>query len=283
MPAIGLGTFGIRDAAVIEQAISIGYRHIDTSPIYGNQHQIGQAVARSIEANQVTREELFLTTKLWDSQYRDPEKALRKCLSQLGTPYIDLYLIHWPMNGLIEQKVPMHVLWPRMEALVDKGLAKGIGVSNFNVQLLADMLTYCTIKPCCNQIQIFPRYPQTELIEFLRDNEIVPIAWSPLGRLNSASGPQAEDHVNDEVMLEMAQKYGGRSVAQILLNWGLSRGYAIIPKATSLAHQTECIEALNFSLDSEDVDVISERFSQQDKQQQPLFVTTTKNGYNVFA
>ena len=100
----------------------------------------------------VTRADLFITTKLWDNQYSNPEKALKKCLTQLKIEYVDLFLIHWPMNGLIANSVPLHVLWPRMEDLVRNGLAKSIGVSNFNLQLLADLLTYCEIKPACNQI-----------------------------------------------------------------------------------------------------------------------------------
>ena len=103
----------------------------------------------------------------------------------------------------------MHVLWPRMEDLVTKGLTKAIGVSNFNVQLISDILTYCTIKPSCNQVQIFPLYPQTDLIRFLLDHEIVPVAWSPLGRLNSQVGPApTENHTTDELIIQLAEKYG---------------------------------------------------------------------------
>ena len=118
---------------------------------------MGQAVANAITKGAVTREELFITSKIWHTDFEDPEAALRTSLTKLNLPYIDMYLIHWPLNYLgCDYKVPMHKLWPQMEALVEKGLTKAIGVSNFNLQLLCDMLTYCKIKPACNQIEIHP-------------------------------------------------------------------------------------------------------------------------------
>lgn len=100
----------------------------------------------------MSREDIFITTKLWHHDYDSPEDALRLSLEKLKTHYVDLYLIHWPNNGSVEKKVPMHVLWPKMEALVEKGLARSIGVSNFNMQFLSDLMTYAKIKPACNEI-----------------------------------------------------------------------------------------------------------------------------------
>jgi diketogulonate reductase-like aldo/keto reductase len=115
-----------------------------------------------------TRDELFVGTKLWQDDYADPEAALRLSLKKLRLDYVDLYMIHWPHNGVGPVKVPMHKLWPMMESLVAKGLTKSIGVSNFNIQLLADMLTYCKIRPAVNQIQLYPECAQTELCSWLQ-------------------------------------------------------------------------------------------------------------------
>ena len=151
---MGFGTYGIKSVEPIETAIvEVGYRHLDTASLYANETEVGQAAANAIAKGAVKREDLFITSKLWHTDYKDPEGALKQSLAKLNMPYVDMYLIHWPFNYLGgEYKVPMHQLWPQMEALVEKGLAKAIGVSNFNLQLLADMLTYCKIKPACNQI-----------------------------------------------------------------------------------------------------------------------------------
>ena len=111
---------------------------------------MGQGLAKSIESGKVKRDEVFLATKIWHNSYQDPETALRKSLKALKTDYVDLYYLHWPNNFFAEPKVPMHVLWARLEGLVDKGLAKGIGVSNFNTQLLSDIMCYARHKPICN-------------------------------------------------------------------------------------------------------------------------------------
>ena len=153
MPVIGLGTFSIHDSVLISQAIvDVGYRHVDTAPLYRNEEAVGKGVKDAIATGKVTRQYLWVTTKLWHNRYDDPEGSLRDSLNRLGLDYVDLFLIHWPMNGFAKHKVPMHKLWANMEDLVEKGLTKSIGVSNFNLQLLADLLTYAKIKPVCNQI-----------------------------------------------------------------------------------------------------------------------------------
>ena len=156
MPRIGFGTSRIVEPAQVESAIKVGYRHLDTASFYKNEEVVGQAIKTCIEQGIVTREDLFVTTKLWHNEYQDPEAAIRRSCAKLGLDYVDMYLMHWPNNGFTDPKVPLHVLWPKIEALKTQGLTKAIGVSNFNVQLLADLLTYCSVKPACNQIQIFP-------------------------------------------------------------------------------------------------------------------------------
>lgn len=151
MPVMGLGTLFHKDPKAIEHAITnIGYRNIDTATITMNEAQVGKGLQASIDSGAVKRDEIFLATKLWHNAYFDPETALRKSLTALKTDYVDLYYLHWPNNFFADTKVPMHVLWKRMEGLVDKGLCKGIGVSNFNVQILSDILTYANHKPICN-------------------------------------------------------------------------------------------------------------------------------------
>jgi diketogulonate reductase-like aldo/keto reductase len=150
----------------------------------------------------------------------------------------------------------MHTLWERMESLVDMDLAKGVGVSNFNTQLLADILTYARRLPIVNQVCLNPVCAQADLVKFLIDHEIAPIAYSPLGRLGSKKGPTTENLTELPLIKELAAKYSV-SETQLILNWGLSRGYTVIPKATSLEHQTSNFAALDFSLDPTDVKAIT--------------------------
>lgn len=133
MPAVGFGTSGIYEVSPFVTAIKVGYRHIDTATRYENEQYIGEAVTQTVSEGVVKREELFITTKLWHDDYNDPEAALRLSLKKLQTDYVDLYLIHWPLNGHGPHKVPMHKLWAQMESLVEKGLTRSIGVSNFNI------------------------------------------------------------------------------------------------------------------------------------------------------
>ena len=133
MPRMGFGTSGITEVGIIESAISqAGYRHLDTASRYENEDLVGQAVQNCIARGEIQREDIFITTKLWHNEYQDPEAALRRSLSKLQLDQVDLYLIHWPCNSFSTPKVPMHVLWPKMERLKELGLTKAIGVSNFN-------------------------------------------------------------------------------------------------------------------------------------------------------
>ena len=207
MPRMGFGTSLITDASIIESAIRVGYRHLDTASFYDNEAVVGEAIQNCITAGVVQRGDLFITTKMWHTEYQDPEAAIRRSLKRLGLKYVDMYLVHWPNNGFSAPTVPMHILWPRIEALQHKGLTNSIGVSNFNVQFLADMLTYCKIKPACNQIEIHPKLAQMDLIRFLKDKGIVPVAYSPLGR-GHLLADGAKNIVDDDLILSLAAKYG---------------------------------------------------------------------------
>ena len=173
---MGFGTNPIKDPQVFLSAMEVGYRHFDTAGCYENEEFLGEAIATC----GLKREELWITTKIWHTDYSDPEAALRTSLAKLQTDHVDVYLVHWPHMG--QEGVPMHVLWQKMEALVDLGLTKAIGVSNFNLQLLADITTYAKHKPVCNQIQLYPECAQDEFVQWMLSKNILPVAYSPVAR-----------------------------------------------------------------------------------------------------
>lgn len=172
----------------------------------------------------------------------------------------------------------MHVLWARLEGLVDKGLAKGIGVSNFNTQLLADIMTYARHKPICNQVCLNPSCAQPDLVRFLLDHDIMPVAYSPLGRLGAKMGPKGDDLTQKPIIQELASKYS-RPETQILLNYGLSRGYVVIPKSGDLGRIEDNFKAQEFQLTQEEVDQVTTALD-VGKQ---LFLHTPDQKYNVYA
>ena len=172
----------------------------------------------------------------------------------------------------------MHVLWARLEGLVDKGLCKGLAVSNFNTQILSDIMCYAKHRPLCNQINLNPACAQPDLVKFLLDHEIMPVAYSPLGRLGSKMGPTGDDLTQKPIIQAMAEKYG-RSPTQIILNWGLSRGYVVIPKASDLGHQEDNFKAQDFAMSDDDVAEITATLD-EGKQ---LFEHTPDVKYNVYA
>lgn len=156
MPALGLGTAHLHDKSSIVNAIlECGYTHIDTASMYKTEGIIGEALQESF-AQGKKREDIYIVTKIWHNEYGDIEGHLRKALEQLQLDYVNCFLLHWPAGYLASPKVPLHKLWPEMERMVDLGLTKSIGVSNFNTQLIMDLLTYARIPPACNQIELNP-------------------------------------------------------------------------------------------------------------------------------
>jgi diketogulonate reductase-like aldo/keto reductase len=151
MPRIGLGTGFLNNAKQIEHAISeVGYRKIDTASIMQNEKQVGKGIRAALDSGKVEREDLFVTAKLWHSSYEDPDEALEKSLEKLGLDYVDLYYVHWPNTLFNKAKIPMHELWASMEALMYSGQVRSLGVSNFNLTMTADLLTYAHFKPVVN-------------------------------------------------------------------------------------------------------------------------------------
>jgi len=272
-PAIGLGTFkaepGITYQA-IKDAIQIGYRHIDCAPVYGNQKEVGRAIRESIEAKIVTREQLWVTSKLWNDSHapEDVEPSIAQTLADLQLEYLDLYLIHWPVavrKGLFIPEtaadliplatMPLKETWFAMEKLVDNNLARHIGVSNFSAVKLAELLAIASIKPELNQVELHPYLQQRQLIDFCKNNQIHVTAYSPLG---SPDRPDRLKEKGEPILLEeptictLAEKYHA-SPAQILLSWALHQGIIAIPKSTSGKRLQENLAAEDVQLSREDL------------------------------
>lgn len=189
IPSLGLGTAYMSDISeVVYSSIKAGTRLIDTAAVYGSEQGVGKGVKKAIEQGIVKREDLFITTKLSIYNISDPESAIKHSLKMLGLNYIDLYLLHWPKffnydkNGKKKNLMPMHVLWPLIEDLVRKKYTKYIGVSNFNVQSLLNLLTFCKIKPIVNEIEFHPYLYQKKLVEFCKREGIVLFGYNRLLR-----------------------------------------------------------------------------------------------------
>ena len=195
MPIFGLGTYGMDNKDTLKKAVSEqGYRMYDCASFYKNEAIVGQALEEILIKDQsVKRKDLFIISKVWWDEVDDVETACRRSLQKLGLEYLDLYLVHWPIalktiqleNGEVgyeKLKLPMYKIWAQMESLVDKGLVRSIGTSNFNVQSLWDMLSYARIPPACNEVELHPLNVQDKLVKFLKSQNIQPIAYCPIAR-----------------------------------------------------------------------------------------------------
>ncbi len=240
MPMVGFGVFQVSDEetekAVLE-ALKAGYRLLDTAAVYGNEAGVG----RAIKASGIPREEIFVTTKLWiqrENGYENTKKALEDSLNRLGLDYVDLYLMHQPFGDVHEQ-------WRAMEDLYKAGKARAIGVSNFHMDRLMDLITCHEIIPAVNQIETHPFYQRDAEIAFHKELGVVQQAWGPLaeGKFEIFSNP---------ILTRIAQKHG-KSVAQVVLRWLNQRGVAIIPKSVKAERMIENRTIFDFALDNEDL------------------------------
>lgn len=276
MPVFGLGTWKSEPGEVykaVMEAIKIGYRHIDCAPVYGNEKEVGQAITDSIKKGIVHREELWITSKLWNNAHKKEliQPAIEKTLSDLQIDYLDLYLIHWPVvlkpdvsfpktpEGFETlENVPLEETWAGMEKLKENGLAKHIGVCNFNIKNLNTIMAEAQIAPEMNQVELHPYLSQNELLHFCKQNKIHVTAYSPLGSKDRPDRLKEENEpvlLDDGVLKEIANNHGA-STAQILISWAISRDTAVIPKSVNPGRLKENFDAQKIELTDKEIEMI---------------------------
>jgi 2,5-diketo-D-gluconate reductase A len=243
MPQLGFGTFTLKqDVAVesVKEALRQGYRLIDCAQGYGNEAEVGRAIKES----GIPRSEIFVTTKINTNVMREGtvRQSLDESIEKLGGTYIDLVLIHWPVEGKVEET------WKIMEEYVRAGKIKAIGVSNFNPHHIDDLLKYATIKPVVNQIEMHPYMTQYDVAAYTVKRGIRPEAWGPLGQGRLGV-------VDDAVLRSLGEKYG-KSPAQIVVRWHLQRKNIVIPRSQNPAHIAENINVFDFKLSGKDMKTI---------------------------
>ncbi len=271
MPAIGLGTWKMEDGTAtpaVKSALELGYRHIDCAPIYLNEKDVGAAFEEVFGSGAVERADVWITSKLWCNRHRPDlvESALKDTLSDLRLDYLDLYMIHWPVvfrhdvhrpetgADLISlDEMPLVDTWKALEACVDAGLCKNIGVCNFSIKKLKTILADCRIKPSANQVESHPYLPQNALFDFCRENSIQPVAYSPLGSGDRPERMVEEDDPNlfDEAVVKDIASDTQLSPGQIILAWAVNRGAVAIPKSANPGRQADNLAAGSFELSSD--------------------------------
>ncbi len=287
IPSVGLGMWKVDVAQAAElvcEAISVGYRHFDCACDYGNEAAVGDGLSQALGDGLCRREELWITSKLWNTYHRREHVrlAVEKSLRDLQLDYLDLYLIHFPIAlqfvpletryppgwfydpsvahpRMHPDGVPIHETWGAMEALVRSGLVRNIGVSNFGCSLLRDLLSYAEIAPAVLQVESHPYLVQAKLLKYCREQDVIYTAFSPLGALSyfELHMAQAGDSLLDVPLIrELSSRYG-KTPAQILLRWGVQRHTVIIPKTSRPERLVENLEIFDFELRDEEMSAIS--------------------------
>ncbi|RLD35845.1 MAG: aldo/keto reductase [Bacteroidetes bacterium] len=242
MPAFGLGVFKIPDgedvANVVVEAINAGYRGIDTAAIYGNEKGVGLALKKT----ELPRSKIFLTSKVWnaDQGYKETLQAFEESLIKLGTDYLDLYLIHWPVEALFKET------WAALEDIYNSGKVRAIGVSNFSVNQLERLIMNCRVLPMVNQVEFHPYLQQPELIKYCKSKGILIEAWAPIMRGKVSQIAE---------ITEIGERYGKNEV-QVVLRWNIQRGIATIPKSSSPERINSNAEIFDFELTGDEINVI---------------------------
>lgn len=277
MHAIGLGTWKSTGADVkkaVKDALHAGYRHIDTAAAYGNEEVIGEALSEIFAEGKILREDVFITSKLWNDSHAEGQviPALQDSLKKLQLDYLDLYLIHWPVafrNGvdfpkkpedyLTPEEAPIIETWKQMEKAKKDGLAKHIGVSNFSDVKLKELIEKASVKPEMNQVELHPLLQQDDLLAYCKSENVLVTAYSPLGsgdRSNSMKGENEPNLLEIDTIKDIARKHNA-SAGQILISWHNHRGNAAIPKSTSKEHIKENFKAASIELDEADMKAIA--------------------------
>jgi len=239
IPILGLGTYQIGDDDAVynavRYAIEAGYKHIDTAAAYHNEIPIG----RAIKDSGIKREDIFITTKLWNEEQRKDNQynAFEESLERLGVDYVDMYLIHWPVKGKYVES------WKVLEKIYKEGRARAVGVCNFNIHHLEDIFAASDLMPVVNQVECHPWLTQVELADYTQKKGIVFEPWSPFG---------VGMVLNDETLKSIAQKYN-KSVAQLILKWGLQRGFINIPKSANKERIIQNTQIFDFTVTDEDM------------------------------
>ncbi|MBW0763977.1 MULTISPECIES: aldo/keto reductase [Mammaliicoccus] len=245
MPSVGLGVFRVENNDVakdaVKHAIQSGYRSIDAAFIYGNEVKVGEGIAEGIKAANITREDLFITSKIWIDDYGkdNVQKAYEKSLNLLGLDYLDLYLMHWPGTDL---DLLLNT-WEGMENLYNLQLVKNIGVSNFNIDHLEILINQANVKPVLNQVEFHPYLTQTELRNYLSKHNIKMESWSPL--MNA-------EILQDETVNRIAKEIN-KSPAQVIIRWNIDHDVITIPKSVTPSRIEENFEVFNFSLNDDQI------------------------------
>jgi 2,5-diketo-D-gluconate reductase A len=246
IPQFGFGVFQIPPAETVEatlRALEAGYRHIDTAEMYGNEHEVGEAVAKS----GLDRGDVFVTSKLNNSFHRpdDARAAFELTLEALGFDYVDLFLIHWPLPTRYDGDFVS--TWQTMEEFYREGRARSIGVSNFQINHLNRLKDECDVVPAVNQIEVHPYLTQNPLREYCRERQIAVEAWSPI----------AQGKVLDDPTITSIADRHGKSAAQVVLRWHIERGDIVFPKSVTPDRITENIDIFDFELPGDDVEAIT--------------------------
>jgi D-xylose reductase len=283
MPSVGLGFWKVETSDAAELAVTaskIGYRHFDCASDYGNESQVGEGLERILKESICSRDDMWVTSKLWNTNHR-PEHvkpALVRSLNDLRLDFLDLYLVHFPISlrhvpmqvrypagwihdpdaaspCMVPDSVPIRETWQAMEELKDSGLVRSIGVSNFGVSLLRDLLSQCRIRPSVLQVESHPYLTQTKLLRFCKQEQVAYTAFSPLGApsyIPIGMANESDSVLKHNVVLQIADRVG-RTPAQVVLRWGVQRGTAVIPKTSKPHRLQENLFISDFALSDDDM------------------------------
>ncbi len=300
LPILGLGTWKSKPGEVYQAvlwAIEAGYRHIDCAAIYNNEKEVGSALEKAFKDGMVKREELFITSKLWNDSHRveDVKKAIQQTLDALKLEYLDLYLIHWPISfkygvGFAENRedyytysdVPLAQTWQGMQQIQNQGLSRHIGVSNFNIAKLEELFAVGGQGPEMNQVELHPYLRQEKIVNYCQDKNILMTAYSPLGSGDRSSSIKKADEPNlfeDKTVKTIAKKYQV-SPAQILITFSVHRDVAVIPKSVNRERIHQNLSAASLELEQTDINSLM-AIEHQYRFIDGSFFTGTKSPYSL--